>query len=111
MAVCPPNTANYANLTLKNLLETLGLPINFRKVEEPSSSITCLGIKIEAMQGTLSIPECKFYNVIIVGFIECKIDTNPLMCLSPRRESLRTGMGQHLKSASQGITKVGGLPA
>ena len=24
--------------------------------------------------------------VIIVGFIERKIDTNPLMCLSPRRE-------------------------
>ena len=46
--------------------------------------------------------------IIIVGFIERKIDTNPLMRLSPRRESPGTGMGRHLKSARQGITKRGG---
>ena len=45
--------------------------------------------------------------MIIVIFIERKIDTNPLMHLGPRRESPGTGMGQHLKSACQGITKVG----
>ena len=28
-------------------------------------------------------------------------DTNPLMCLSPRRESPGTDMGQHLKSTRQ----------
>ena len=44
----------------------------------------------------------------MVGFIERKIDTNPLMRLSPRRESPGTDMGQHLKSARQGITKMGG---
>ena len=49
--------------------------------------------------------------IIIVGFIECKIDTNPLMRLSPRRESPGTGMGRHLKSARQDIIKVGGMPA
>ena len=49
--------------------------------------------------------------IIIVRFIERKIDTNPLMRLGPRRESPETGMGQHLKSARQGITKVGGMPA
>ena len=49
--------------------------------------------------------------IIIVGFIERKIDTNPLMRLSPRRNSPGTGMGQHPKSARQGITKVGGMPA
>ena len=47
--------------------------------------------------------------IIRVGFIERKIDTNPLMRLSPRRESPETDMGRHLKSASQGITKVGGI--
>ena len=36
---------------------------------------------------------------IIVGFIESKIDTNPLMRLSPRRQGPATGMGQHQKSA------------
>ena len=30
------------------------------------------------------------------------------MRLGPRRESPGTGMGRHLKSARQGITKVGG---
>ena len=49
--------------------------------------------------------------IIIIGFIWRKIDTNPLMRLSPRRESPGTSMGRHLKSARQGITKVGGMPA
>ena len=49
--------------------------------------------------------------IIIVGFIKRKIDTNPLMRLSPRRESPGTGMGRHLKSARQGITKAGNMPA
>ena len=48
--------------------------------------------------------------IIIIGFIERKIDTNPLMCLSPRNESPGTGMGRHLKSTHKGITKVGGMP-
>ena len=46
---------------------------------------------------------------IKVGFIECKIDTNPP--ISPIRESRGTDMGRHLKSTRQGITKVGGMPA
>ena len=49
--------------------------------------------------------------IIIVGFIQRKIDTNPLMRLSPRRESPGTGMGRHLKIPHQSITKVGGMPA
>ena len=48
---------------------------------------------------------------IIVQFMEPKIDTNPLMHFSPRRESQATDMGRHLKSTSRGITKVGGMPA
>ena len=39
------------------------------------------------------------------------MDTNPLMRLRPRREIPGTDMGQYLKSARQGITKVGGMPA
>ena len=44
-------------------------------------------------------------------FIWHKINTNPLMHLCPRRESPGTGLGRHPKSARQGITKVGGMPA
>ena len=63
VAVCPPSTANNAYLTLKNLLEDLGPPINFKKVEEPSSTITCLGIEINAKEGTLAIPDQKLNDI------------------------------------------------
>ena len=46
--------------------------------------------------------------IIIVGFIQRKIDTNPLMRLSPRMENPGTDMGRHLKNARQGINKGGG---
>ena len=39
-----------------NLLDTLGLPVNFKKVEKPQTKITCLGIDIDAKTGTLTIP-------------------------------------------------------
>ena len=52
-----------------------------------------------------------FLKIIQVGFIEHKIDTNPLMRLSPRRDFPGTDMGQHSNSARQGITKAEGMPA
>ena len=51
-----PARANDAFVTLINLLQHLGLPINSKKVEAPSSQITCLGIIVNAKSGTLSIP-------------------------------------------------------
>ena len=45
--------------------------------------------------------------IIILKFIDSKIDINPLMSLIPRRERPGTDMGRHLKSTRQGITKVG----
>ena len=41
--------------------------------------------------------QCHGLILLIVAFIEHKIDTNPLMRLSPRRESPGTDMGRHLK--------------
>ena len=57
--------------------------------------------------------------IIIVGFVSILRYINTtiiiiiiiIMRLSPRRESPGTGMGRHLKSARQGITKVVGMPA
>ena len=56
--------------------------------------------------------------IIIVGFVSILRYINTtiiiiiiIMLLSPRRESPGTGMGRHLKSARQGITKVVGMPA
>ena len=49
-----PARASDAFATLINLLQHLGLPINYKKVEAPSSQITCLGIIVNAKAGTLS---------------------------------------------------------
>ena len=49
-------------------------------------------------------------KLLLEGFVEPKIDTNPPMSLSPRRESPGTNMGRYPKSARQGITKVEGMP-
>ena len=48
---------------LRNLLQALGLPINFKKVEGPPSEITCLGININARTGVLTIPQEKNYKI------------------------------------------------
>ena len=46
--VSPPSSANNTFSTLMNLLDALGLPVNFKKVEKPQTKITCLGIDIDA---------------------------------------------------------------
>ena len=51
--------ANSHFLSLKNILEELGLPINKAKSEPPSESITCLGIQINARTCILAIPSVK----------------------------------------------------
>ena len=55
--------ANDAFLTLTHLLQHLGLPNNNKKVEPPNHKIICLGIKIDAKQGTLSIPAEKLQKI------------------------------------------------
>ena len=50
-------------LSLRNFLETLGLPLNVKKIEEPAEEITCLGININAHTGLLSIPKEKLLEV------------------------------------------------
>ena len=59
----PPQLANNHFLALKNLLQYVGLPLNSKKVEEPSHIVTCLGIEINASAGTLKIP-CEKLNEI-----------------------------------------------
>ena len=48
-----------AFLMLHSLLDSLGLPINFKKVKGPASEITSLGINISTHTGLLSIPQEK----------------------------------------------------
>ena len=62
VGVAHPHQANEAFLTLTHLLQHLGLPSNDKKVEPPDHKIICLGIEIDAKQGTLAISK-KFKNV------------------------------------------------
>ena len=59
----PPSEVHNAFLALTNLLESLGLPINHKKVEEPHYEIICLGITINACSGLLTIPDNKMRKI------------------------------------------------
>ena len=61
--VAPPRTANSTFLSLVNLIESLGLPINQEKVSKPVQQLTCLGIDINAHTGVLSIPPEKISQI------------------------------------------------
>ena len=63
IGVSHPNAANSAFLSLKNLITSLGLPINPDKVSPPTHELTCLGIHINARTKTLTIPEAKMSEV------------------------------------------------
>ena len=60
----PPSDAHDAFLTSTNLqLDSLGIPINHKMVEEPHYEITCLGININARSGLVTIPDSKINKI------------------------------------------------
>ena len=58
-----PIHANSHFLSLKNILEELGLPINKAKSELPSECIICSGIQVNARTGILTIPSEKMLKI------------------------------------------------
>ena len=63
VGVARPQNAYSAFLSLKNLITSLGLPINEEKVSTPVSKLTCLGIQIDARTGIMSIPQEKLQQI------------------------------------------------
>ena len=63
IGISQPQQAEGHFHSLLNLLDQVGLPVNSNKVEPPSSVITCLGIKIDAKEGVLSIPHKKLNEI------------------------------------------------
>ena len=49
---------------LTQLLADLGLDISFKKLVPPSTSVTCLGIQIDTIQRTISIPHSKLQEIV-----------------------------------------------
>ena len=63
IGVASPAKASSAFTSLKDLLKSLGQPINPDKVSAPSTKMTCLGISINAKIGVLTIPQEKINQV------------------------------------------------
>ena len=49
---------------LKELLSELGLDISFKKLVPPSTTVTCLGILVDSITKTVSIPADKLQEII-----------------------------------------------
>ena len=63
LGVATPELAESHFMSVKNILADLGLPINSKKLEPPSHSVTCLGILINAKDSIISIPDDKLENI------------------------------------------------
>ena len=63
--------------TLYKVLQDLRIPVSNSKLCPPSTKITCLGIEIDSVQATLSIPEQKLDEILqnYKDFIKCKTFT------------------------------------
>ena len=59
----PSNIHDSFQFLLK-LLQELGLDISHKKLVAPHTSITCLGIQIDTVSRTLSIPQKKLQDII-----------------------------------------------
>ena len=74
--------ASYA--FLKHLLAQLGLDISMKKLVPPSTVVTCLGIQIDTIERTLSIPEGKLKEITNL----CKNWVSKTYCSKKNLQSL-----------------------
>ena len=70
--------------SLLNILQQVGLPVNEKKLEPPSSVITCLGIEIDAKNGKITIPNNKLQEIQQI----CKIWSTKKMATKKQLQSL-----------------------
>ena len=66
-----PDVVRHSYDCLRNVLERLGLTISEKKLVPPSTKAVCLGILIDTIKGTVSIPDEKFCQ-IIQTVIDCQ---------------------------------------
>ena len=58
-----PSVANASYFALIDLMNDLGLTISQKKLVSPSTKVTCLGVLIDTVNGTISIPPEKLRDV------------------------------------------------
>ena len=61
-----PSTVDQAFQFLFNLLQDLGLDINYKKLCPPHTKVICLGILFNAVDRTISIPSDKLSEIVKV---------------------------------------------
>ena len=52
-------TTNASFCTLQNLLEKVGFEIRIIKLVQPTTKVTCLGVKVNTKEFTVSVPDDK----------------------------------------------------
>ena len=63
-----PSTAHNSFKYLCELLEQLGLTISTKKLVPPTTTVTCLGVQINTIDGTISVPPDKLRKIIELCF-------------------------------------------
>ena len=71
-------------IRIKDLLADLGLDISHKKLVPPSTSVTCLGILIDTINRTISVPPKKLQDISTM----CKIWTTKTYCSKNQLQSL-----------------------
>ena len=79
-----PSKINLAYEFLQNLLQDLGLDISSKKLVPPSTSVVCLGILINTIDRTISIPPSKLQDIANM----CKNWTTKTYCSKNQLQSL-----------------------
>ena len=63
-----PSTVHNSYKYLCELLEKLGLTISSKKLVPPSTVVTCLGVQIDTVKGTISVPPEKLQKIMLMCF-------------------------------------------
>ena len=71
-----PTEAEASFQTLESLLHHLGLTISEKKLVPPSTQVTCLGVKNDTANGSVSIPPEKMQAIS-----DMVIDCNPSLAI------------------------------
>ena len=83
--VCPfPSKINATFVTLQGLLQELGLTVSAKRLVAPSTQVTCLGIVVDTMVLSMSIPADKLHAVKNT----CLQWTNKQVCMKNELQSL-----------------------
>ena len=72
-----PSIANVSYVALIDLMNDLGLTISQKKLVSPSTKFTCLGVLIDTVNGTISIPPEKLCDVTdtVRQWLSCDVAT------------------------------------